>query len=76
MMYLIHDNDFLRNIWKTKNWVEVCFNNYIKFVLLYLEWVMLIFIIGIILYTLYYWIMKMIDTNFFKEIIFNNSYEK
>lgn len=64
MIYLLHDNDFFRNVWRETNWIEIYYNSIIKYISLYLMWIAIIFGIGILLYTIYYLILKLINTKF------------
>ena len=75
MIYLLHDNDFFRNVWRETNWIEVYYNNSVKFIFLYLMWLAIIFGIGILIYTIYYLILKLINTKFVLKTIFYNTAE-
>ena len=75
MIYLLHDNDFFRNVWRETNWIEVYYNNSVKFIFLYLMWLAIIFGIGILIYTIYYLILKLINTKFVLKTIFYNTSE-
>ena len=75
MIYLIHDNDFFRNIWRGKNLVSIMFFDFNKFLLLCFIWIILIFIIGVLAYTLYCCFLKIIQTEYIKKIIFKNDIE-
>ena len=75
MIYLLHDNDFFRNVWRETNWIEVYYNNSVKFIFLYLMWIAIIFGIGILIYTIYYLILKLINTKFVLKTIFYNTAE-
>ncbi len=70
IIYLIHDNNFFRSIWKETNWIAICYNDYFKFILLYIKWICLIFVLGIILYTLYCLLLRIIHSKFISKIIF------
>ena len=73
MIYLLHDNDFIRNIWKETNWIEICSNNYSKFIGLYFIWLAAIFVIGILIYTFYTLFLKLLKHKFASRIIFKNT---
>ena len=75
MIYLLHDNDFFRNVWRETNWIEVYYNNSVKFIFLYLMCLAIIFGIGILIYTIYYLILKLINTKFVLKTIFYNTAE-
>ena len=72
IIYILHDNDFFRNIWRLTNWVEICHNNYLKFLLLYLIWALIIFIMGIIIYSSYNLFIKMFNSNKCKKLFLCN----
>ena len=73
MIYLLHDNDFFRNVLRETNWIEIYYNSIIKYISLYLMWIAIIFGIGILLYTIYYLILKVINTKFVLRSLFNNT---
>ena len=70
--YLLHDNDFIRNVWRERDWIAVCYDHFGEFIRLYFVWVYLIFMIGVMMYTVYYGLAMMIHTKFLKRIIFKN----
>lgn len=71
MIYLIHDNAFVRNIWLEKNWIDICYYSFGKFIVWYLVWVCIIFASGILIYTLYCLLLKIMKFKALLKIIFN-----
>ena len=61
MIYLIHDNDFIYEIWKSKDWITLLYNNFTKFVATLEIWVIITFIVGFILYCIYLLIEKIFE---------------
>ena len=61
MVYLIHDNDFVYEIWNSKDWITLLHNNLIKFIVTFGIWVLTTFIIGFILYCIYLLIEKIFN---------------
>ena len=70
--YIAHDNPFVINIWKESNWVAICYDSVIKYLLMNLVWIYLIFLFAILIYTLYSLLQEAINTKIFKKIIYNN----
>lgn len=53
MIYLIHDNEFVHKIWKSKDWITLLNNSLVKFIVTFGIWVLVTFITGFILYCIY-----------------------
>lgn len=53
MVYLIHDNDFFRTIWKTKDWVTLLSESPARFVIHLCIWTFGAFACGVGVYALY-----------------------
>ncbi len=68
MIYLIHDNIFFRNIYNKIKWVKIYHDNVWHFLLLIIEWVLIIFALGIIAYIIYSLIMKFFHSKTFKKL--------
>lgn len=67
MIYLIHDNEFVHKIWKSKDWITLLNNSLVKFIVTFGIWVLVTFITGFILYCIYLLMEKSIQ--YFKTII-------
>lgn len=61
MIYLFHDNNFIRNIWREMNWVEMCYYDFGRFVEFYFIWTVILFAMGICIYALYCMFIRLID---------------
>ncbi len=53
MVYLIHDNDFFRTIWKAKDWVTLLYESPARFVIHLCIWTFGAFACGVGVYALY-----------------------
>lgn len=73
IMYLIHDNPFVRQLWRKTNIVELYYNNYSSVIGLYILWIFIIFILGVALYSLYLLFVKLTKTKLFNIIINDRS---
>ncbi len=73
IIYLLHDNIFIRTIWKEKNWIEICYNNFGKYIGLHLVWLVVLFCFGILVYTLYSLFVKLINSKRVSKVIYNTS---
>ena len=58
MVYLIHDNSLFYSLWGTINWIPILHNNLPKFILILIAVGLLTFTVGIIVYILYNFIIK------------------
>ncbi len=70
MIYLVHENDFFRGLYRRVPWVELYSSNMLKFFLLYLEWFAIAFAFGIISYFVYTLITKFGNTKIFHKIVY------
>lgn len=70
IIYLCHDNDFIRSLWKKTNWVKNLYYDFSKFLILCFVWVMLIFIFGVLIYTSYCGFLKIIHSKPIKKWLF------
>lgn len=53
MVYLIHDNNFMRAIWKETDWITLLYSDPVGYILLILEWVIMIYAAGVLAYIIY-----------------------
>ena len=71
MVYLTHDNTFFYAIWSRLNWIQILVNSPVKFVIAHIGMAILTFIFGVIIYSLYLGLSKIIKENarriFFQE---------
>jgi acyltransferase len=63
MVYLTHDNTFFYAIWSRLNWIQILVNSPVKFVIAHIGMAILTFIFGVILYSLYLGLSKIIKEN-------------
>lgn len=62
MVYLIHDNDFVYEIWNSKDWITLLNNSLIRFIVTFGIWSLITFIVGLILYCIYLLLEKILNT--------------
>lgn len=60
MVYLIHDNEFVRKIWNMLDWITPLYDNMFKFITIYFSWTLGTFAIGFLFYTIYVWLGKLL----------------
>ena len=60
MIYLLHDNNFVRSLWKRYDWITLLYDQPGHFLLKYSMWVIGIFLIGMLLYGLYALLCKLL----------------
>ncbi len=53
MVYLIHDNDFWRCIWRERNWIKTLSENQLMYCFKLCKWSAFVFIVGVLVYLLY-----------------------
>lgn len=70
MIYLIHDNNFVRKIWRESDWVRTCYTNILRYILEHILFVTLIIIIGVIAFSLYNFTTKLLSKNIIRNIFF------
>lgn len=59
MIYLIHDNVFVYNLWYINDWLTLLHKDVFQFFILYLEWIIGLFIVGLVCYCIYIWLGKL-----------------
>lgn len=60
MVYLIHDNDFMRNLWKEQDVIILLYERPAQFCLFLLKWVVLVYLAGCIGYFCYQLFLKLL----------------
>lgn len=60
MVYLLHDNDFFYSLWKTQDWITLLHNSSLYFMLKYVVWTLMTFGMGVIVYTIYVLLEKVV----------------
>lgn len=53
MIYLMHDNIFFIDYWKTMDWSNILLNDSLGFIIMLLKWTLITFLIGFVVYVLY-----------------------
>lgn len=53
MAYLIHDNDFVYSIWRSKDWITLIYNSPARYIVEHVIYALCTFAIGVIIYALY-----------------------
>ncbi len=76
MIYLVHDNNFIRKVWNSKDWINIYYYNLPKFIILHLKWIAIIVLSGIVVYSLYLLFLKILKTDFIKKMLFVKSIEQ
>ena len=71
MIYLIHDNNFVRSVWKTQDWITLLYNSPSRFVVKMIVYTLIVFLIGVLAYIIYNFIIKIFEKS--KKIIFKES---
>lgn len=70
MVYLLHDNEFFYGIWNTQDWMTILYYHPCQYILKHLLWALLTFCIGIVAYTIYLLLEKMIINHMLTKTIF------
>ena len=58
MIYLIHDNNFVRSVWKTQDWITLLYYSPVRFVIKIIFYTLIVFLIGVLAYIIYNFIIK------------------
>ena len=61
MIYLLHDNEFWRCLWRQKDWITILSKDTSLFFIRLMKWVIFIFVLGVILYSLFIGISKICE---------------
>jgi hypothetical protein len=61
MIYLLHDNEFWRCLWRQKDWITILSKNTSLLFIRLMKWVVFIFVLGVILYALFIGISKLCE---------------
>ena len=59
MVYLLHDNEFVRSIWNTQKWIDLLYNDIWLFTKTYVLWTCGTFFVGVLFYIIYVLIGKL-----------------
>ena len=59
MVYLLHDNEFVRSIWNTQKWIDLLYNDIWLFTKKYVLWTCGTFLAGVLFYIGYVFIGKL-----------------
>lgn len=68
MIYLIHDNNFVRSVWKTQDWITLLYYSPIRFVIKIIYYTLIVFLIGVLAYITYNFTIKIYKHS--KKLIF------
>ena len=71
MVYLLHDNEIVYNIWNAQDWITLLYKNTFSFVTMYLIQVLVAFLAGLVCYCIYVFIGKLL--NIFKPLVIKQS---
>ncbi len=61
MVYLLHDNELVRGIWRRTDWISVLYYLPKMYLLMLVQWIGISFLVGVFGYFLYAEIFKKID---------------
>lgn len=53
MVYLLHDNVFVYSAWLLEDWITLLCKKTYLFFLMYISWILVLFIIGVICYVIF-----------------------
>lgn len=53
MIYILHDNLLVRNIWKTQNWITLLYERPFMYVAKHIGWTFMTFAIGLLFYVIF-----------------------
>ena len=70
MIYLLHDNEFTHTITRGFNWIAPFHNDLLMFILMIIIKVIILFVAGAILYFIYSLLMKYLESDNFKKVIY------
>lgn len=70
MVYLIHENNFMWQIWQKYDWVVAYYYNMPKFFMMFAICVLNMFAAGVVAYILYSSLIKFFESKTFKKIIY------
>lgn len=68
MIYLIHENNFIRSVWRTRDWITLLYYSPVRFVIKIIYYTLIVFLIGILAYITYKCIIKIFKKS--KKLIF------
>ena len=71
MVYLIHDNQIVYNLWYSVNWISLLHKNISRFAIIYLMWIIGIFVVGLICYCVYQSLGKILQ--YLKPIVYKDN---
>ena len=76
MTYLIHDNDFVRDLFRIIDWIPLYNSNMKLFLVYFVGVVLIVLTCGIVSYTIYNLIINVFQTDRFKSLIYKKTTKK